>query len=748
MREVCKKCGKKRGDSNNATITQWLTTCRCKITDSSQLEDLEPLICPSCGKRTSEARAGTLTQWIFKAGSCQCSRRALDDSKQNDRGVALARAAGTNSLTASREEEDETELKIDPRLLPLSRYKPIAQLGSGAAADIYLCRDKLLKKKVAVKTLRMATESQTIAFQTEAKATSGLSHPNIVKVLDFGVSEGGAPYMVLDYTQGTSLDHALKDNGAMDWRDAVELAIHICDALGYAHKSGIFHRDLKPANVLISETDQGLSAQLIDFGLAKVIGQARSTANDASSSAISDGTVIVGTPAYMSPDQSAGLTYDARSEIYSLGCLLFECITGRPPFLAASSIELLALHTREEPPLLSQLAKGADAPERLEKIIKKCLQKDPAGRYQSMAELQSALEELLLQATSDEDDSEALTFSRITPLEGAGYNAGHFNPFRLLVILCAVASCVVIVYCFSNLLNIEARNQPDTMNASSRDPSLETPMLGEWTKIPWSDGISWWKKFNVDDESLRREVDVISKLDYLSLYSEPITAKGLSYIAHIPLKGLELRRTEIGDDAMPIIASMKTLEVLDVGRDPKLHARSLVYLRSLKNLKTLRLRGDEFSDDDLKYISNLASLELLELKYVPINGRGLIHLKNLSHLRKLDLGFTNIRNENLVYLRDLKALEELCLYNTKVSDSGMPNLNFTSIKTLDISGSGVSADGILKLKSMSGLRKLYLGDRADRGRIKNLTRGWDCSVLFDTLDDRSENMHVIRSDKF
>jgi Serine/threonine protein kinase len=280
------------------------------------------------------------------------------------------------------------ELEVDTAKFPCDRYKPVSIMGHGATGIVYLCVDKLLSKRVAIKTLHTVDAAQLVAFQLEAKTTSRLNHDNIIKVLDFGATEGGVPFMVMELVDGVSLEAAIQSEGPLEPAVAASLVRKICIGLEHAHKNGILHRDVKSSNTLLSHTDSGVEPVVIDFGVA-ALKFARQEPT------IISGKTIVGSPFYMAPDQALGRPYDERSEIYSIGCMLFETLTGRTPFEGATTLETIGMHAHMPPPTLHDIAPEREFGPQLEELVARCLAKDPADRYRDCAELADALEQLI-----------------------------------------------------------------------------------------------------------------------------------------------------------------------------------------------------------------------------------------------------------------------------------------------------------------------------------------------------------------
>ena len=271
---------------------------------------------------------------------------------------------------------------------------------------VYRAFDTHLDRPVAIKILRAdATTSpeRRRRFQQEAKAASALNHPNIVHIYDIG-SSGGMDYIAMEFVDGKTLDRLIGKSG-LGLRDTLKYAIQVADALARAHAAGIVHRDLKPANIIVGEDSR---VKLLDFGLAKLMETTVGAALDSEAGTATitaredvqteEGT-IVGTVAYMSPEQAEGKKVDARSDIFSFGTMLYEMASGRRPFEGANKIStLLAILNKEPPPLAGA---APDVPAELDKIIWRCLRKDPDRRAQHADDIKLALEELREDCASD-----------------------------------------------------------------------------------------------------------------------------------------------------------------------------------------------------------------------------------------------------------------------------------------------------------------------------------------------------------
>lgn len=265
----------------------------------------------------------------------------------------------------------------------------LSLLGGGGAGLVYKARHSLMKKIVAVKVLfpHMVLKQDIVRrFKQEAQAASRLSHANIVCVHDYGISEKGQPYLVMDYLSGMSLADLLADAGTLEFDRAMRIFLQACDALIHAHAKGVVHRDLKPSNFMLVVEDGSEQLKLVDFGLAKAFpedGQAQTKLTKTGQ--------VFGTPEYMSPEQCRGLSVDNRSDIYSMGCLIYETLSGRSPFSCDDPIETVYAHLSDDPPLLPPAKVPDQFRNRLEVIIWRCMAKDPKDRYQTVEQLKEDL---------------------------------------------------------------------------------------------------------------------------------------------------------------------------------------------------------------------------------------------------------------------------------------------------------------------------------------------------------------------
>ena len=280
----------------------------------------------------------------------------------------------------------------EPRLVG-GRYEVGHLLGYGGMAEVHLGRDVRLGRRVALKILRsdLARDpSFQTRFRREAQSAGSLNHPSIVAVYDTGedtiTNANGAteivPFIVMEYVEGRTLREVLSTETRLEPDRAMEIVGEVCAALDFSHRHGIIHRDIKPGNVMITKTG---AVKVMDFGIARALADEAATMTQTAS--------VIGTAQYLSPEQARGETVDARSDVYSTGCLLYELITGTPPFQGDSPVAVAYQHVRESAPVPSSINPGI--PRALDSIVMKALAKNPMNRYQSAADMRADLQRAL-----------------------------------------------------------------------------------------------------------------------------------------------------------------------------------------------------------------------------------------------------------------------------------------------------------------------------------------------------------------
>lgn len=304
---------------------------------------------------------------------------------------------------------DHTILQIEPSSASSSRletpigtiladrYEILSEVGRGGMSIVYKSRQLLMDKERAIKMLLaqlMYDQTSKKRFQREAQAAACLDHPNVIAVHDFGIAPTGQPYLVMDYLVGESLADLIKREQRIEQIRAVKIFMQACDALSHAHKKGVIHRDLKSSNImLVEDEDRKDIVKVLDFGIAKLTPSSGKLPQN-----LTQTGEVFGSPIYMSPEQCLGQTLDERSDIYSMGTMFYETLTGLPPLVGNTIVDTMQMHVATKPMPMESFGTTFD-PE-LEALVFKALEKKPENRFQTMEEMYQALAKIYSRLTN------------------------------------------------------------------------------------------------------------------------------------------------------------------------------------------------------------------------------------------------------------------------------------------------------------------------------------------------------------
>lgn len=385
-------------------------------------------VCSTCGKPIADIARSNVTRFLSMESRCSCtepqSAGTADEALATAKSDSAKFGADENSESTD-SSKDATELSKSDVIANLGeRYEVQSLLGQGGMGAVYKVRDKDLQKTFAIKVLNsnlVEDKNSLKRFEQEAQAASGLTSPNLVAVYDYGMGKKGSPYIVMDYLDGTSLDTVLAKGGYLDVPRAEDIFVQVCEAIAHAHGKSVIHRDIKPSNIMLTKgIDGGDFVKLVDFGIAKVLpSQQKATQN------LTQTGDIFGSPMYMSPEQCLGNKLDNRSDIYAFGCVMYEALTGQPPFAAENSIKIILKHVNQEPISISKLPHDYKIPAQLEWVVMRCLAKDPNDRYQSADELLKDLQALR--------DGKTLKIKKLPPKPKPGLH--HNMIFKIIFCL-------------------------------------------------------------------------------------------------------------------------------------------------------------------------------------------------------------------------------------------------------------------------------------------------------------------------
>lgn len=298
------------------------------------------------------------------------------------------------------------------------KYRVINEVGRGGMSVVYKGVQEFVDREVAIKILQSQLVSDPTSvkrFQQEAQAASLLKHENIIKMYDYGIHDG-RPYIVMDFLVGESLSDIIRRDNQVECDRAIRIFIQATDALAHAHRHGVIHRDLKSSNIMLVEEDGKIDvAKVVDFGIAKLLpNSGRQSQN------LTQTGEIFGSPIYMSPEQCMGHILDARSDIYSMGTMIYESLTGYPALMGKTIVETMEMQVRETPRTFAEIRPDLNLPKEVETIVFKALEKKPDNRYQSMEEFRDALVHVGKILANKKPAAPRSTVTNIAPAERGG----------------------------------------------------------------------------------------------------------------------------------------------------------------------------------------------------------------------------------------------------------------------------------------------------------------------------------------
>ena len=542
-----------------------------------------------------------------------------------------------------------------------------------------------------------------IRFQREGKAIALLQHENIVRVYSLQFINQQLPFLVMEIVHGTSLADLLSQSGPMPPPRVAKFMSQICDGLAHAHVNGVIHRDLKPSNVIVVNPGRrNEQIKILDFGIAKIEG-------DDTAKATQTGDIF-GSPAYMSPEQASGQKVDLKTDQYSLGCLAFELLTGRPPFENTNSLSVLMSHINERPPSVSRAAKQ-HIPTYMENTIQRLLEKNPEDRFPSIMNAKAAF-------LGEEDGiSRTRSWLKLTPKRVAALVAW-------LTILVGVALGLYRMLeprslLFNQLGSRETageiRPNKDVLTGWDDDAMLDSKIC--WMQHPESLDLEKNSKrefTNIRDNAMTAFDSAYSLHDLSLSDCVHLTSGGIAHLVNLPLERLRINATKVDDRGIALINKISHLRYLDFDETPI----------GNKGLQSLRL----------------PELNMLSMNHTDVTGDGLIYLKGRTKLH--DLYANKLRNmhNHLAPLVDLH-LERLSLADDLLDATDMRVLaRSRTIRILHLTSNPIDGQGLESLANMPKLHVIYAQAtpilEADLDRFIKLRP--DCIVYYGSVKNPFE----------
>lgn len=689
------------------------------------------------------------------------------------------------SSSGSKFSNDRTEFlsglrpaEAPDELARLDGFRLLKLLGHGGMGAVFLAEDTRLKRRVAVKLLRPEfanRQAATERFLREAQAVAAVRHENVVAIYQVGQDQE-VPFLAQELLEGETLDNRLKREHALPLVDAVTIGEQIAKGLAAAHSQGLIHRDIKPANVWLEGShreayesaqanvqtiyeesgvsshakhteDQQVDAEeirvkLLDFGLARALTDTQG---------LTQPGVLLGTPAYMAPEQARGEVVDQRADLFSLGGVLYECVTGKRPFKGNTPMSILHALASETPAPVKSLR--PDAPDKLCDLIAQLLEKNQNVR-----------------PASAQDVARRLADIRRSLAEPATA-APRRRPFLqiALSVVTVLVLCGVIIIKLTDKdgretkltltvpdeakeVSVDVRSNPDHDKPAAKavpkqDEGTSKPPLAEQSNDPdrriatallklgatveikprsagdtlWLDAsgkrgakepptppfvvyrVSFYAEQAFDDDTLKM-LNELRSLNCVEFWGAAVTDSGMRHLADLTwLKTLAFSGTPVTDDGMRFIANLSGLTHLQVLENNGTTSKAMSHLANLSKLEWLDWYMTA-TDEGLTNLQNLTEINHLRLDGSPINGSGLKHLSQLSKLRFLGLGGTMIDEANAQHWPDMPALADLHLHYTRAGDEVAKRIkSFKSLATVNFEGTRLTNAGVADLVELPAL---------------------------------------------
>lgn len=604
----------------------------------------------------------------------------------------------------------------DPVLDISERYEIQEKLGEGGVGLVYKARDTVLDQWVAIKVMLLETDEGAVRFQQEARAIARLNHENIVRVFDFGQTGDGKLYMVSEFLDGSSLKEHIRRRGSLSEAEAIPVFEQIGRGLAYAHRNRAIHRDLKPANVMLLENEGAYRVKIIDFGLVKLA--AGDQDQDRNQGLTSTG-VGIGSPPYMSPEQAQGMPVDEGTDIYAMGCLIFETLSGRPPYQGETAIETIRMHLSAEPPCLADFA-GEAVSDSLASLVADCLAKDRLQRPGSMEEVLSRL--------AGADPEPALEHEPADPAEKARISVRIF----ILALLFTGLSVTVFFWSQDPAPELETAAEQN-YDMFDRVPASEGPQFSDL-------GNEKYGLIDCRDEDLKRFAREHPRAREVELELSAVKGYGLKYLKGLPVRYINLDRVQIQDSDFEYLADLPMLQTIHMQNNFSMKGPGFRALARLPKLGELKLTNSHLTESALMAIAEIKRPMRIDMT------RCVFPSGSLRHLRPLELDGLHLCQTRISSLDGLRGAycRELHLENTPtIADADFSCLaEVRGLAALNIDNCNVKARGIGAIARLESLNWLsIIGCQAGPGELAQLARSSHVADLGLTVCGKPEEFY-------
>lgn len=568
-------------------------------------------------------------------------------------------------MTESHNQSPQTQGAFQPGAIVFDRFEILDFISKGAKGRVYKAQDTLLQNVVALKVLfdNRKSDKDYVRFQTEARLASKMKHPNIATVFDFGLSDG-TPFLSMEYVEGESLQTILDNNNTIALPDFYEIFIQVCAALVHAHRHGIVHRDITPANIVLAENPQGgFIVKLLDFGLAKELevmqeegGKLTPTGN------------ILGSPFYMSPEQCRGMPVTAKSDNYSLGCVMWHCLVGKPPFEGETAMETLWHHANTDPGSILEFGEN-QIPDRLCDLIGSLMSKTPEERASLGDTAIVVLESLACQ----EEEATTPSAPDVDTTSGGAPAPGETTK-SLKGWVVAGATAAVAAAAIAAVITSESQKAFEPLSDSIQGGTFIEYVDNQFdshyrkmrraARVGKSSSVSL--RYNFTDHHVK-ELGVLPHNVYkLDLSDSPVTDRVILYLRQIPglidltlnrsrvstlahlaehapnLMTLHCKKTRIDDNAIKQIAMLKHLKTLGIDECFNITEKGIAELAAVPNLTDLNISSTKISAKVVPAIKKLSNLRHLKMQNTDINLAAVRQIMSMPTLQSIDV--SNCKN--------------------------------------------------------------------------------------------------------
>lgn len=522
------------------------------------------------------------------------------------------------------------------------RYKVVSVLGKGGMGIVYRVEQVFLGKELALKTIDKSLLSDVTLrrFQHEARATFAVDHPNIVSVHDYGILDDQTPFLAMELVFGKTLSDVLKTRTRLPVEEAIPIFVQVCFGLAHAHQSNIVHRDIKPSNIMLMDgVTQGTegSIKILDFGIAKF------TQHEAGEiQALTQTGEIFGSPLYMSPEQCAGTRVDLRSDVYSLGCVLYEVLTGTPPFAGETALATMLMHQSETVLPLKEASLGEEFPQELERIVQVMLAKKPEDRYQNLG---IAAQDLAALARGDAAAISVMNspkHSSNSPEKEATVTLSK-SSLLLQMLGIALLSSVVSALITTSLQSEKKETVPADLSSS----------LVKLADNMFPSGTEKYKLAR--PEQLR--VDIKKIEDHNS--TQLTINEARRQLSNPRNKLIRLHDCVISKDVLKYLAQFPRIESLDL-MDSAVSNADLGLVADLPILRVSFIASN-FDDVGAEQISKISTIDTIKASSTGLTDKGVKHFVKLKNLRQLKIENTDVTAKTIALLCENPAFKKVFL---------------------------------------------------------------------------------------